>query len=52
MINDYGAVGGMKIGRGIANTRREPTPEPLSLPQIPYTWSEIEPGVPHLESGD
>jgi hypothetical protein len=32
---DCGAIGGMKIGRGIRSTRREPAPAPLYLPQIP-----------------
>jgi hypothetical protein len=35
MINGYGAVDGMKIGRGNRNTRREPTPVPLCS-HIPY----------------
>jgi hypothetical protein len=31
---DCGAIGGMKIGRGNQNTRREPAPPPLCEPQI------------------
>jgi hypothetical protein len=38
--DDYGAVGGMKIGRGDRSTRRKPAPAPLCPPQIPHgmTW--------------
>jgi hypothetical protein len=35
MIDDFGAVGGMKIGRGHWSTRRKPAPVPLCPPQIP-----------------
>jgi hypothetical protein len=41
MIYDYyGAVGGMRIGRGIRSTRRKPAPVPLCPPKIPHdlTW--------------
>jgi hypothetical protein len=31
----FGAIGGMKFGRGNRSTRRKPTPAPLSPPQIP-----------------
>jgi hypothetical protein len=34
--DDYGAVGGMRIGRGNRSTRRKPTPVPLCPPQIPH----------------
>jgi hypothetical protein len=34
MIDDYGAVGGMRIGRGNRSTRRKPAPVPLCPPQI------------------
>jgi hypothetical protein len=33
----FGAIGGMKIGRGNRSTRRNPTPASLCLPQNP-TW--------------
>jgi hypothetical protein len=33
----FGAIGGMKIGRGNRSTRRKPTPVPLCPPQNP-TW--------------
>jgi hypothetical protein len=33
--DDYGAVGGMSIGRGNRRTRRKPAPVPLCPPQIP-----------------
>jgi hypothetical protein len=38
MINDddYGAIGGMRIGRGNRSTRRKPAPVPLCPPQIPH----------------
>jgi hypothetical protein len=37
---DYGAVSGMKIGRGNRSTGRKPAPVPLCPPQIPHdlTW--------------
>jgi hypothetical protein len=44
MIDDhYGAVGGMRIGRGRRSTRRKPAPVPLFPPQIPHdlTWDRI-----------
>jgi hypothetical protein len=34
--DDYGAVGGMRIGRGNRSTRRKPDPVPLCPPQIPH----------------
>jgi hypothetical protein len=38
--DDYGAIGGMRIGRGNRSTRRKPAPVPLCPPQIPHdlTW--------------
>jgi hypothetical protein len=33
----FGAIGGMKFGRGNRSTRRQPTPGPLCPPQNP-TW--------------
>jgi hypothetical protein len=40
MIDDYGAVDGMRIGRGNQSTWRKPAPVPLCSPQIPHdlTW--------------
>jgi hypothetical protein len=35
MINEYGAVGGMRIGRGNRNTRSKPAPVPLCPPKTP-----------------
>jgi hypothetical protein len=37
---DFGAIGGMKIGRGNRCTRRKPASAPLCPPQIPHdqTW--------------
>jgi hypothetical protein len=34
--DDYGAVGGMRIGRINRSTRRKPAPVPLCPPQIPH----------------
>jgi hypothetical protein len=36
IYDDYGAVGGMKIGRGNRSTRRNPAPVSLCPPQIPH----------------
>jgi hypothetical protein len=38
--DDYGAVGGMRIGGGNRSTQRKPAPVPLCPPQIPHhlTW--------------
>jgi hypothetical protein len=38
--DDYGAVGGMRIGEGNRSTRRKPAPVPVCPPQIPHdlTW--------------
>jgi hypothetical protein len=40
--DDYGAVDGMRIGRGNRSTRRKPAPVPLCPPQIPHylTWDQ------------
>jgi hypothetical protein len=37
---DFGAVSGIRIGRGNRSTRRKPAPVPLCPPQIPHdlTW--------------
>jgi hypothetical protein len=34
MINEYGAIGGMRIGRGDRNIRRKPAPVLFSPSQI------------------
>jgi hypothetical protein len=41
MINEYGTVGGMRIGRGNRSTRRKHSSVPLSPLQIPrdLTWN-------------
>jgi hypothetical protein len=42
LIDEYGAVGGMWIGRGTRSTRNIPAPVPLCPPQIPHdltTWA-------------
>jgi hypothetical protein len=36
MINEYGVVGWMRIGRGDWSTRRKPAPVPFCVPQIPH----------------
>jgi hypothetical protein len=36
-VDDYGAVGGMRIGRGNRSTRRKPAPVPLCPPHD-LTW--------------
>jgi hypothetical protein len=40
MINKYGAVGAMRVGRGNQSTWRKPAPVPLHPPQIRHdlTW--------------
>jgi hypothetical protein len=45
--DDYGAVGGMKIGRGNRSTRRKPAPVALCPPQIPHdpTWDRTRAAV-------
>jgi hypothetical protein len=44
MINEYGAVGGIKISRGNRISRNKPAPEPLCSTQIPYdvTWDQTQ----------
>jgi hypothetical protein len=34
--DDYGAIGGMRIGKGNRSTRRKPALVPLCPPQIPH----------------
>jgi hypothetical protein len=36
---NYGAVGGMRTGKGNRNTRRKPAPVPLFPPQISHDLS-------------
>jgi hypothetical protein len=48
--DDYGAVGGMRIGRGNRSTRRKPALVPLCPPQIQYELTWIEPGPPRWEA--
>jgi hypothetical protein len=40
MINEYGEVGGMRIGKANRSTRRNPAPVPLFVPKMPHdlTW--------------
>jgi hypothetical protein len=44
MINEYGAVGGMRIGRGNWSTSWDPAPVPFCPPQIPHdlTWDQTQ----------
>jgi hypothetical protein len=46
-IDDYGVVGGMRIGRGNRSTRRKPAPVPLCPPQISHdlTWDRTRAAV-------
>jgi hypothetical protein len=63
MINECGAVGGLRIGRGNGSTRREPDPVPLCPPQIPHDltldrtqgappelWHKVETGTFSIRS--
>jgi hypothetical protein len=36
MLDECGAVGGMRIGRGNRSTRKKPAPVPLCPPQITH----------------
>jgi hypothetical protein len=48
MIDDYyGAVGGIRIGKGNRSTRRKPGSVPLFPPQIPHdlTWDRARAAV-------
>jgi hypothetical protein len=44
MIDDdnYGAIDGMKIGRGNRSTWRKPAPVPLCPPQIPHDLTQAQ----------
>jgi hypothetical protein len=46
--DDYGAVGGMRVGRVNRSTRRKPAPVPHCPPQIPHDLTSevllLEPG--------
>jgi hypothetical protein len=42
MINEYGAVGGMRIGRGNQSPKTKPTPSSILFTTNP-TWPDIEP---------
>jgi hypothetical protein len=43
MLDEYGAFGGMRIGRGNRSAERKPTPAPLSPPHIPHhlNWDRV-----------
>jgi hypothetical protein len=49
---DYGAIGGMKIGRGNWSTRKKPAPAPLGPPQIHMNWPGLESGPQRWEASD
>jgi hypothetical protein len=51
-INEHGAIGGMRNGKGNRSTRRMPGLVPIFSPQTPYKLPEIEPRPPLLEAGD
>jgi hypothetical protein len=44
--NECGAVGGMRIGRGNRNTRRNPAPMPRCPPQTPHAAKTRTPAAP------
>jgi hypothetical protein len=55
MMNEYGAVGGIRIGRGNQSTRKTPAPMPLFPSQIPHclTWDRTRTiaGITFLSQG-
>jgi hypothetical protein len=48
MINIYGAVGEMRIGRGNRSTQRNHTPLPLCPPKVPH---DLTCEMPYIASG-
>jgi hypothetical protein len=44
VINEYGAVGGMRIGGGNRSPRKKPASFPFGPPKIPHelTWDVIQ----------
>jgi hypothetical protein len=42
--DDFGEIGGMRIGRGNRSTRRKLAPTPFCPPEIPYnlTWDRTQ----------
>jgi hypothetical protein len=50
--DDYGAVGGMRIGRGNQSNRRKPTQCHFVHHKSHMTWPGIEPGPPRWEASD
>jgi hypothetical protein len=47
---DYGAIGGMKIGRGNWSTRRKPAPAPLCPPQTSHDQTRARTRAAAVES--
>jgi hypothetical protein len=52
MVNESGAISGMRIGRGNWTTQRIPTTVPFRPSQIPHDILGIEPRKPRLGPGD
>jgi hypothetical protein len=49
--DDYGAVGGMRIGKGNRSTRRKPAPAPLCSPQMPHEQTRAAVRLSALRAG-
>jgi hypothetical protein len=47
---DFGAIGGIKFGRGNRSTRRKPAPAPLCPPQIPHDQTRARTRAAAVES--
>jgi hypothetical protein len=50
IINEYGAVGAMRIDKGNWSIWRKPSLVPLCPPQSHMTWPGIDPGPPQWEA--
>jgi hypothetical protein len=48
--DNFGAVGGMRIGRGSRSTRKKPTPVPLCPPQISHDLTRALTRTPEVGS--
>jgi hypothetical protein len=49
MINEYGAVGGMRIGRGYDALERKPTPVPAERSMSNGITSSVSILIEHME---
>jgi hypothetical protein len=52
MIDEYGALVGMRSGRGNRRILRKAAPVPLVSHKSHMTYPKIEPGPPQGEAGD